>query len=76
MSNSNQNQGEWDEYLTQDGKKYYHNRLTNQTSWIAPTLPSALPQAASPWSEETDGFLKYYFNKITKETSWEKPDGF
>ncbi|KYQ89334.1 WW domain-containing protein [Tieghemostelium lacteum] len=44
-SNSNNNGPIWKEYITKDGKKYYHNLVTGHTSWDAPDFyqPAILP---------------------------------
>lgn len=65
----------WKEFTTSDGRKYYHNAETNQTSWEKPeTLKSQDEKALGPWTEfKTADGKTYYYNTLTRETSWEKP---
>lgn len=60
-----------------DGKTYYHNSRTGQSSWEKPKeLMTAIERAdaSTPWKEHTapDG-RKYYYNKETKESKWTIP---
>ncbi|KAI8854713.1 hypothetical protein BC829DRAFT_379470 [Chytridium lagenaria] len=72
---------QWTAHGTPDGKTYYHNKATNQTTWEKPDeLKTPLERAidACPWKEYTasDTGKKYYSNALTKETVWEIPKEF
>jgi len=56
---------DWAEYTDPtSGKKYYHNKLTNERTWHKPNF----------WKEyTTENGVKYYYNTETKETTWEMP---
>jgi len=75
---------DWKESQTPDGKRYYFNTVTKQTSWTrpdsSPTVQHQAPESQPPsqsvgeWREAMapDGRI-YYFNTVTKQTSWVKP---
>lgn len=67
----------WVELKDPKDRKYYHNRLTNETRWDKPIeLQSAseLATSKSVWKEFTsDNGKKYYYNTQTKESVWEEP---
>lgn len=68
----------WKCYLDIDtGRWYYHNEVTNVTSW---ELPSVLmrdrpPAPPVPWQlvAHTSSGRWYYHNVQTGETTWERP---
>jgi len=71
---------EWKEVGTPDGKVYYYNRRTRETSWRQPPPGSVIitiqmqqmqQNIQSAWQEAytEDGRL-YYYNQVTKEVSW------
>ncbi|EDQ88910.1 uncharacterized protein MONBRDRAFT_25610 [Monosiga brevicollis MX1] len=70
-------------HLAQDGRTYYHNTATNETSWNPPPAPAPAPapapqqQTPGTWQEARapDGRV-YYYNTVTQATSWEKPAGY
>lgn len=74
----------WKEAIAPDGRKYYYDSVTQQTTWTKPadfddsaSAPAqAAPQSAAPlWKEATnpaDG-RKYYYNTATGATTWDKP---
>lgn len=70
----------WAEATAPDGRKYFWNKQTKQTSWSkpddfdAPATPAGPNGSASDWSEAKapDG-RAYYYNKVTKETRWDRP---
>ncbi|KAL4420342.1 hypothetical protein ABPG77_006149 [Micractinium sp. CCAP 211/92] len=77
---------DWTEHTAPDGRKYYYNSRTKQSSWEKPeelktpaerAAAAAQPAApaASAWKEHTapDG-RKYYHNRVTKESRWTMPD--
>jgi len=66
----------WTEYSTPEGKKYYFNRETKQTSWDKPDdlkTPEERAMDACPWKEYSTQGRKYYYNTITKQSEWEMP---
>ncbi|KAL4857085.1 Pre-mRNA-processing protein 40A [Chlorella vulgaris] len=80
---------DWTEHTAPDGRKYFYNARTKQSSWEKPDElktpqeraaaaagpAGAAPPAASAWKEHTapDG-RKYYYNRVTKESRWQMPD--
>ncbi|EME49887.1 hypothetical protein DOTSEDRAFT_68630 [Dothistroma septosporum NZE10] len=70
----------WAEATAPDGRTYYWNKQTKQTSWTkpsdfdAPATPAGPNGTADDWSEAKapDGRI-YYYNKVTKKTRWDKP---
>ncbi|KAI8388869.1 uncharacterized protein BYT42DRAFT_561565 [Radiomyces spectabilis] len=69
--------GVWREHQTPEGRKYWFNTMTRQSTWQKPEeLMTAEEKAllSCPWKEYTtpDG-KKYYSNSQTKETVWEMP---
>ncbi|PRW33660.1 pre-mRNA-processing 40A isoform A [Chlorella sorokiniana] len=75
---------DWTEHNAPDGRKYYYNSRTKQSSWEKPdelktpaeraAASAAAPPAASAWKEHTapDG-RKYYYNRLTKQSVWQRP---
>jgi len=65
----------WAEYSTKEGRKYYHNKITQVTTWDKPDeLKSAAELAAGNWKEYiADSGKKYYYNTVTKESVWDEP---
>lgn len=68
---------EWTEHKAPDGRTYYYNTITKQSSWQKPdTLKSAseLLLSQCPWKEYTaDNGKVYYHNINTKESRWVVP---
>lgn len=67
----------WVEYSTQDGRKYWYNKVTGKSSWEKPQeLMNDLEKAdaTTNWKEfkHKDG-RTYYYNKETKVSVWEIP---
>lgn len=67
----------WQEARAPDGRTYYYNVQTKETSWQKPAdlmTPVERALAAQPWKEYTapDG-RKYYAHSQTKQTVWEVP---
>ncbi len=67
----------WSEYKADDGRTYYHNKETKQSSWEKPDelkTPSELMLAKCPWKEYTaeDG-RTYFHNAETKDSVWTVP---
>jgi len=67
----------WSEYTADNGKKYYHNKVTGVTTWDKPLeLKTVAEIAATPttWKEHiADSGRKYYYNTITRESVWDEP---
>uniref|UniRef100_A0A671QKY9 Pre-mRNA-processing factor 40 homolog B n=1 Tax=Sinocyclocheilus anshuiensis TaxID=1608454 RepID=A0A671QKY9_9TELE len=69
----------WTEHKSLDGKTYYYNTETKQSTWEKPDeLKSPAEQMLSkcPWKEyksDTDTGKPYYYNSQTKESRWTKP---
>lgn len=71
------NQAVWKEHVTPEGRKYWYNNLTRQSTWEKPEdllTPEEKILKGSSWKEYTtpEG-KKYYSNIKTKETVWEIP---
>lgn len=71
-------QTDWIEHTAADGRRYYYNKRTRQSTWDKPLelmTPIERADAASDWKEFTspDG-RKYYYNKVTKLSKWSIPD--
>lgn len=67
----------WQEARAPDGRVYYYNTQTKETSWQKPPellTPMERALATQPWKEYTapDG-RKYYAHSETKQTVWEMP---
>ncbi|KAG1468783.1 hypothetical protein G6F56_003636 [Rhizopus delemar] len=67
----------WKEHQTAEGRKYWYNNITKQSTWEKPEellTPEEKVLKASSWREytTTEG-KKYYSNVKTKETVWEVP---
>lgn len=62
----------WEQCTSRDGRVYYANKATKETSWVRP-----VDGVTGPWREITssDGRL-YYYNTTTGDTQWTKPDDF
>ncbi|XP_050909174.1 pre-mRNA-processing protein 40A [Lathyrus oleraceus] len=69
---------DWAEHAAGDGRRYYYNKTTRQSSWKKPLelmSPLERADASTFWKEFTasDGG-KYYFNKITQQSTWTIPE--
>lgn len=72
--------GQWQEARAPDGRVYYYNTATKETTWSKPVelmTPLEKALAAQPWKEYTtpDG-RKYYSNTETKQTVWDMPSQY
>eukprot|EP00753_Platysulcus_tardus_P010891 PLAT3135.1.p1 GENE.PLAT3135.1~~PLAT3135.1.p1 ORF type:complete len:387 (-),score=129.93 PLAT3135.1:58-1173(-) len=56
----------------QDGRTFYFNRSTGETTWEKPSAAGSSALPAGWESSEQDG-RTFYFNRSTGETTWEKP---
>ncbi|KAJ6842706.1 pre-mRNA-processing protein 40A isoform X4 [Iris pallida] len=69
---------DWQEHTAADGKRYYYNKKTRQSSWEKPAeLMTAIERAdaSTEWKEfTTSEGRKYYYNKVTKQSKWTLPD--
>lgn len=69
---------DWIEHTSADGKRYYYNRKTKQSSWEKPfelMTPIERADASTDWREfTTPEGRKYYYNKVTKASKWIMPD--
>ncbi|KAI8809023.1 hypothetical protein BJ742DRAFT_805967 [Cladochytrium replicatum] len=67
----------WQSHTNADGKMYWFNTITKQSTWEKPEelkTPLEIALASLPWKEYTtkEG-KKYYSNSETKKTVWEMP---
>lgn len=67
----------WTEHTSNDGRIYYYNEMTKESSWEKPEeLKTDLEKKLSgcPWKEYRDQSGKIYYHNIkTKESSWTIP---
>ena len=70
----------WEEYTTENGRKYYHNKITKATTWNEPNCILMLKKQSENqpkecnWKEfTTPEGKKYYHNKISNVTQWGMP---
>ncbi|XP_010557530.1 PREDICTED: pre-mRNA-processing protein 40B isoform X2 [Tarenaya hassleriana] len=69
---------DWVEHTSTDGRRYFFNKRTKQSTWEKPfELMTQLERAdaSTNWKEHTspDG-RKYYYNKVTKQSTWSIPE--
>ncbi|KAJ8916560.1 hypothetical protein NQ315_000204, partial [Exocentrus adspersus] len=68
---------QWTEHKAPDGRTYYYNSVTKQSSWQKPDqlkTPAELLLSQCPWKEYTaDNGKIYYHNINTKESRWVIP---
>ncbi|KAL3270794.1 hypothetical protein HHI36_021317 [Cryptolaemus montrouzieri] len=68
---------QWTEHKAPDGRTYYYNSVTKQSSWQKPDQlksPAELLLSQCPWKEYTaDNGKIYYHNINTKESRWVIP---
>ncbi|KAF8114111.1 hypothetical protein N665_0042s0033, partial [Sinapis alba] len=73
-----QSASDWMEHTSADGRKYYYNKQTKQSSWEKPLelmTPLERADATTVWKEFTTAEgRKYYYNKVTKESKWTIPE--
>ncbi|KAL4222390.1 PRP40 pre-mRNA processing factor 40 [Mactra antiquata] len=67
----------WTEHKAPDGRTYYYNHVTKQSSWEKPKdlqTETEMLLARCPWKEyKSDTGKVYYHNSVTKESRWTKP---
>ncbi|KAG8390973.1 hypothetical protein BUALT_Bualt01G0139400 [Buddleja alternifolia] len=85
-STSKQTASDWQEFEAADGRRYYYNKITKQSSWEKPAelmtplevsdfLDMLRADASTVWKEfTTPEGRKYYYNKETKQSKWTIPD--
>lgn len=62
----------WQEVQDDQGRIYYYNSVTQETSWENPEALLSLS-----WKEyKTEDGKEYYHNEVTGETTWERPADF
>uniref|UniRef100_A0A453MTD0 Pre-mRNA-processing protein 40A n=2 Tax=Aegilops tauschii subsp. strangulata TaxID=200361 RepID=A0A453MTD0_AEGTS len=78
VSSTEPSSADWQEHSSGDGKKYYYNKRTKQSSWEKPAelmTPLERADASTEWKEFTTAEgRKYYYNKVTKQSKWSIPD--
>jgi hypothetical protein len=66
----------WKQGSGPDGKNYYYNYVTGESSWVAPE-GWKVPHAVDKWIRQLDDRMNvYYYNMQTMESSWLPPCGF
>ncbi|KAK3592975.1 hypothetical protein CHS0354_023197 [Potamilus streckersoni] len=67
----------WTEHKAPDGRTYYYNNVTKQSSWEKPDdlkTKAELMLSQCPWKEfKSDSGKTYFHNSVTKESRWTKP---
>ncbi|XP_064011141.1 pre-mRNA-processing factor 40 homolog A isoform X1 [Pogoniulus pusillus] len=67
----------WTEHKSPDGRTYYYNTETKQSTWEKPDdlkTPAEQLLSKCPWKEyKSDAGKPYYYNSQTKESRWAKP---
>ncbi|KAG9451749.1 hypothetical protein H6P81_004653 [Aristolochia fimbriata] len=75
---SQQATSDWQEHTAADGRRYYYNKQTRQSSWEKPVelmTPIERADASTVWKEfSTPDGRKYYYNKVTKQSKWVMPE--
>ncbi|KAI4625385.1 uncharacterized protein J4E87_005232 [Alternaria ethzedia] len=67
----------WSVATAADGKEYYFNKATNQTTWEKPDELKDDVERAIPgtgWTAHVAGGRRYYAKTGTSETTWEIPE--
>uniref|UniRef100_A0A0K0DAW8 WW domain-containing protein n=1 Tax=Angiostrongylus cantonensis TaxID=6313 RepID=A0A0K0DAW8_ANGCA len=76
----------WTRHETAEGRVYYYNKITKESSWNKPDelkAPQERQERPTPatstanviWKEyKTPEGRAYYYNSVTKETTWTKPE--
>lgn len=75
-ANGSGSQEKWTEHTAPDGRTYFYNTATKQSSWEKPdSLKTEAEKllASCPWKEFTDNGKSYYHNTVTKESVWTIP---
>ncbi|XWS24079.1 hypothetical protein CRYUN_Cryun28dG0070100 [Craigia yunnanensis] len=73
-----QSSSDWQEHTSADGRRYYYNKKTRQSSWEKPPelmTPIERADASTVWKEfTTPEGRRYYYNKVTKQSKWTIPE--
>ncbi|XWS21317.1 hypothetical protein CRYUN_Cryun30bG0045300 [Craigia yunnanensis] len=73
-----QSSSDWQEHTSADGRRYYYNKKTRQSSWEKPLelmTPIERADASTVWKEfTTPEGRNYYYNKVTKQSKWTIPE--
>ncbi|XP_017701078.1 pre-mRNA-processing protein 40A-like isoform X3 [Phoenix dactylifera] len=77
-SSAEQASSDWQVHTSDDGKRYYYNKKTRQSSWEKPfelMTPVERADASTDWKEfSTPDGRTYYYNKVTKVSKWIIPE--
>uniref|UniRef100_A0A452TFE4 Pre-mRNA-processing factor 40 homolog A n=1 Tax=Ursus maritimus TaxID=29073 RepID=A0A452TFE4_URSMA len=77
QSNTKPPKSMWTEHKSPDGRTYYYNTETKQSTWEKPDdlkTPAEQLLSKCPWKEyKSDSGKPYYYNSQTKESRWAKP---
>ncbi|XWS14822.1 hypothetical protein CRYUN_Cryun35bG0041600 [Craigia yunnanensis] len=69
---------DWQDHTSADGRRYYYNKKTRQSSWEKPLelmTPIERADASTVWKEfTTPEGRTYYYNKVTKQSKWTIPE--
>ncbi|CAJ0939127.1 unnamed protein product, partial [Mesorhabditis belari] len=69
----------WTAHRAEDGRTFYHNKITNKSTWIKPDelKTPAERLVTGKWKlAMSEQGKPYYYNTETKETTWTMPEGF
>lgn len=72
---------DWAQAKTTDGRVYWYNVLTRETTWADPAKSSVSTNTGKPatskWAKArtTEGKV-YYYNTVTRESRWSQPEDF
>ena len=75
-------EADWVELISEDGRPYFYNKLTKETTWEQPGWVELIDDTFREielnieTNEVKRGAVKpkeYYYNTITKESTWQKP---
>ncbi|XVF67412.1 hypothetical protein PTKIN_Ptkin10aG0119000 [Pterospermum kingtungense] len=69
---------DWIEHTSANGRRYYYNKKTRQSSWEKPSeLMTSIERAdaSTNWKEfMSPNGRKYYHNKVTNQSTWSIPE--
>lgn len=67
----------WTEHISPDGRIYYYNILTKESTWEKPNELKTLAEkilSECPWKEfKSEQGKVYYYNTVTQSSVWSKP---
>ncbi|KAG4965018.1 hypothetical protein JHK85_039993 [Glycine max] len=77
-----QSLSDWQEHTSADGRRYYYNKRTRQSSWEKPLeLMSPIESIKLVSYMDVDHFYnvfndhrRYYYNKVTQQSTWSIPE--